>query len=91
MTKKGQRRLTRMHLDVLQTLLRLPGVAIGPEELAARAACSKTSVHDAIKALEKAGVLIAERRGHLLRTITFVVPEQSVPTTPWAASLGWEG
>jgi biotin operon repressor len=90
-TKKGQRGLTCTHLDVLHVLLRLTGNSIDPEVIAARAACSRTSVHDAIKALELVGVLIAERRGRVLSTITFVVPEQSVLMTPSAARLDREG
>jgi hypothetical protein len=90
-TKRGQHQLTRTHLDVLHTLLRLSVASVDPGVVAARAACSRTSVHDAIKALEAVGILIVERRGRVVSTITFVVPEQSVQTTPSAAHLDWEG
>ena len=83
--------LPSKHLAVLEALLRLSGASVDPEMVTARAACSKTSFHAAIKELEAVGILITERRGRVVTTITFVVPEQPVPTTPLAAHLDWEG
>jgi DNA-binding MarR family transcriptional regulator len=90
--KKGEPELRIvMHLGVLEAMLRLSGGSIDVETIAGKSGCSRSSVHRSIKALEALGILTSERAGRRLRTITFVVPEQSVPTTPWAASLGWEG
>jgi DNA-binding MarR family transcriptional regulator len=83
--------LTGKHLAVLEALLRLGGAPVDPEEIAARAACSKTSFHAAIRELEAVGILIAERRGRVVTTITFVVPELPVPTPPWVEHMDWEG
>jgi hypothetical protein len=80
-----------MHLGVLEAMLRLSGGSIDAETIAGKSGCSRSSVHRSIKALEALGILTSERVGRRLSTITFVVPEQSVSTTPWAASLDWEG
>jgi hypothetical protein len=83
--------LTGKHLAVLGALLQLGGASVDPEMVTARAACSKTSFHAAIRELEAVGILIAERRGRVVTTITFVVPEQPVPTPPLVERIDWEG
>ena len=83
--------LPSKHLAVLEALLRLSGASVDPEMVTARAACSKTSFHAAIRELEAVGILIAERRGRVVTTITFVVPEQPVPTPPLVERMDWEG
>ena len=74
---------------MLEVLLRLRTLAT-IDQIADRAYYGRSMVDAAIRALEAAGILRADRVGSTC-TISFIVPEQPISIPPWVAYQDWEG